>query len=1188
MNKNPFVPTPSYPHPQPPLPPVAPPSQPQGTDYSAYWAASAAHQQQQAGQVSGQPTYNPQWPAGATPAWSGASSAPATPAKPSAEQSALYANYGYGGQQNLHWQQQHHQQHHQQHGQHQHHYGQPPAPAAHPPAAPPQQQYTPYQPQAVAAPASFQQPYVPQPGGVAAQPVQQPYRPPQPPQQQPFFPQQPHRPPNVTHPSPQHLPPAKRQRFDNSHPQQNPPQPRFQPPPPPPMPQSVPHGPNRPPGPPGPMVGGAANQMQGGSFSGGGGRGGAMGGMGGVGRGGGGGSGGMGRGRGGSMGGNRGVGMNRGGGRGGGMYGGGGRGGSGGQPGGPLRGHQSRDRGSFNNNYNRRGGGGSFSGHHQNNSSFRGGHGRTNGQPHSGHGRGGRPDGHQNRPMNNPSVGGAGSNVKKDENRRTLTDFKLVGLEIQNLDWRWGTTPYTAMADAPIDSIVAEVRTETATPDVTDPAKPEDTDDDLVVSTATDEPSSKIESSSASAQNDALSVANVTASSDTLNQANSAPPSRMRIYFHTPPSPDDSRPIPQTSSFTTPTDSRKGKRKKLEDDDGDIEEGRVPPPRPVLGGNSSVGSADGMDGHSTVADGAGRDSVAPSVAETASEADWLMAAITDGADGADDVLEATQIDEQDHGHNHEGGDHEQDQSYAEAVHDGDMDGEGDVDDNMSDADTQPDELLVTVENGDEHEKHTVPADAGSAQEHAANNSADGRADVSRRDDGGESTPAAASKTADGSKPASASASAPQTSDLTSTLDSNPAQTSSDNKITAGNGEGGALAPTSAANPENLQTLLSSLSHVLETKGDQKSSSPHVHGVFPTIIPNGAGLPEKPVTDGEHEHLPEPPASPGSNTLPSSSSTESTHADGVVSTSKGVPGARVPSANRLSISYAGGTRRLVIDADIVENLKVFRGDGRIEVAMTVERAADGFKGILIEALNESTKSYTPLTDLSEANESDETLPPFWCFVFPTKTTLIVYLDTERPLSEPKWVKTGDVQDWLKSMFGRMFWVTGDAVGWEKKIEVVDPDPAPTIQSVLEGWSTNSPVGSLTERQRFLKTHMSEADNILEILLRLVRGERATPFSQNSSAISSPSIAGPLLAALSPSSAHSSQQTHVSLAVLAIVRIAVEYAESALGNEKGKGQVDERVGEIIRYLPSHLLYKSLDGIFKEWRVDKKGGR
>jgi hypothetical protein len=36
-----------------------------------------------------------------------------------------------------------------------------------------------------------------------------------------------------------------------------------------------------------------------------------------------------------------------------------------------------------------------------------------------------------------------------------------------------------------------------------------------------------------------------------------------------------------------------------------------------------------------------------------------------------------------------------------------------------------------------------------------------------------------------------------------------------------------------------------------------------------------------------------------------------------------------------------------------------------------------------------------------------------------------------------------------------------------------------------------VGLQTERQR---THMAETDHILEILLRLVRGEHATPFTQ----------------------------------------------------------------------------------------------
>lgn len=118
-------------------------------------------------------------------------------------------------------------------------------------------------------------------------------------------------------------------------------------------------------------------------------------------------------------------------------------------------------------------------------------------------------------------------------------------------------------------------------------------------------------------------------------------------------------------------------------------------------------------------------------------------------------------------------------------------------------------------------------------------------------------------------------------------------------------------------------------------------------------------------------------------------------------------------------------------------------------------------------------------------------------------------------------------------------------------------------------------------------MTETDNVLEVLLRLVRGERATPFSQNAPTISAPSVSGPLLSALTPGSAHGAQQTHVSLAVLAMFRMTVEFAKQANG-DKGKIEAEERMGEIIRCLPSHLIYKSLDGMFKEWKLEKKGGR
>ncbi|KLO07484.1 hypothetical protein SCHPADRAFT_836659 [Schizopora paradoxa] len=336
--------------------------------------------------------------------------------------------------------------------------------------------------------------------------------------------------------------------------------------------------------------------------------------------------------------------------------------------------------------------------------------------------------------------------------------------------------------------------------------------------------------------------------------------------------------------------------------------------------------------------------------------------------------------------------------------------------------------------------------------------------------------------------------------------------------------------------------------------------------------------------GEPEHLPEPPASPVSNTVASSTSTGTTNVEG---TSVLPPAIKAPSANRLSISYASGTRRLLIDAEIVEKMTVMRTEGRVEVAMSVERLADGFKGIWIEVLNDDAKSYSSVKGLSEASGSDVTLPPFWKCASPSKVVVTVYLDKERPLTEPRWVRTGDVQEWLKEMFGGRFWVAGDAVGWEKRIEVTNPESAQTLLDVMEDWAKNTTVGMPGERQRFLKNHMTRPDNVLEIMLRLVRGERAA-LSQSTPQISAPSVTGPLLSAMEPTSYHAGQQTHVSLAVVAFVRLAEEMAEMAMGEGKGRTEVEERVMEIIRSIPHHLVWKSLDGMMKEWRSDKKHAR
>lgn len=47
-----------------------------------------------------------------------------------------------------------------------------------------------------------------------------------------------------------------------------------------------------------------------------------------------------------------------------------------------------------------------------------------------------------------------------------------------------------------------------------------------------------------------------------------------------------------------------------------------------------------------------------------------------------------------------------------------------------------------------------------------------------------------------------------------------------------------------------------------------------------------------------------------------------------------------SANRLSIAYADRSKRLIINADIVESLKVFRSENRIEVELSLTRTDTG--------------------------------------------------------------------------------------------------------------------------------------------------------------------------------------------------------------------------------------------------------
>lgn len=163
-----------------------------------------------------------------------------------------------------------------------------------------------------------------------------------------------------------------------------------------------------------------------------------------------------------------------------------------------------------------------------------------------------------------------------------------------------------------------------------------------------------------------------------------------------------------------------------------------------------------------------------------------------------------------------------------------------------------------------------------------------------------------------------------------------------------------------------------------------------------------------------------------------------------------------SANRLAISYASASRRILIDAKIVDSLRVFRKEHRIEIGFSVEKGDETeLRGIIVstrnspiefgilidfiqvEILSDATKKYTPLQLTSEAYESDPMFPPLLAAKLPSKFSLVIHLDTEKPIPEAKWVKTGDVHEWVRSTFGRIF--SDASEGWEKKIAIQDPDP-----------------------------------------------------------------------------------------------------------------------------------------------------
>jgi hypothetical protein len=124
-----------------------------------------------------------------------------------------------------------------------------------------------------------------------------------------------------------------------------------------------------------------------------------------------------------------------------------------------------------------------------------------------------------------------------------------------------------------------------------------------------------------------------------------------------------------------------------------------------------------------------------------------------------------------------------------------------------------------------------------------------------------------------------------------------------------------------------------------------------------------------------------------------------------------------------------------------------------------------------------------------------------------------------------------------------------------------------------WRESSTVAARPDLERFSTTHMANIENVLEVLLRIIRGDHRSDrtFAQPTQPASVAALAASL------GVPYPEHQTHVSLATYSLFKLAIDTAvQAGIGRET----IDRKVSEIVRALPYSLLFKALDTMAREF--------
>lgn len=115
------------------------------------------------------------------------------------------------------------------------------------------------------------------------------------------------------------------------------------------------------------------------------------------------------------------------------------------------------------------------------------------------------------------------------------------------------------------------------------------------------------------------------------------------------------------------------------------------------------------------------------------------------------------------------------------------------------------------------------------------------------------------------------------------------------------------------------------------------------------------------------------------------------------------------------------------------------------------------------------------------------------------------------------------------------------------------------------------------RKFVDEAFTDVNNIVELMLCLIRGGDLPPSRANPTSYRQPQVAELFARALAMGAPQPNEQSSLSLATYAMFRLAIDHGVKAgLGHE----ELHREVSEIVRQLPVSMLHKAMDAQYRGW--------